>query len=273
MINTLTNIRLGHGGGALIDNVYVPATSGSMDNSVNVQYQSGYSMPPKGDRSRILHADGTVTHTGSVSFDLTYSSLAVVKNLCERGESFPVSLLDGEYGMNMLNCYVTSLSLSGSPSGILSASLSFMSDSPSNGITNSNVYNKRDAFTNELVPYWYSGNSYVRDWTFTFNQSVTPKFHNKCIYRSEKYGILAASPNYLFIGETDYSLDFTTFCPLITDNVHIYTSTFTIKGRTTGTGYIMGGSNDLGMYRYNIASHSEDRNNNITLTITQKGEY
>lgn len=274
-VDTITNIRLGHGGGAYIAGTYVPATSGNMENSVSVQYSSGYYMPnDTTSRSRILHSDGTVTHTGSVSFDLTTASLGVIKNIIGtstglRGVHFNVSLCDGVYARTMTNCYATSITMNGSPSGVLGASINFMSASPSTSADYSADQNTRDAFTVDLIPYWWSGNSYVRDWTFTYTQNVVPKFCNSTygLYKTTDDGIKAVSPTYLFIGEIDVSLDFTTFCPIVTDTVNIYNSAFSIIGRTTSSGYTMGGANDLGTYKYNIASHASLTNDDGMLYI------
>lgn len=263
-VQTLTDIRLGHGGGAYLNGVYVPATGGSMDNSVSVQYQSGYLMGSDStSRSRILHSDGTVTHSGSVSFDLTTSSLSVVSNIIRtRGLDFNVKLMDGAFSREMTNCYATSITLSGSPSGVLNGTVNFMGPTPS--IPDNNILepNARDSFTDGLIPYWWSGNSYVRDWTLTYNQNIVPKFCNKTsgFYNMISDGIAAVSPTYLFVGEIDVTIDFTTFCPLASDNVNISTNNFKIVGRTTSSGYNMGGSNDLGTYKYSITSHASLKN-------------
>lgn len=270
-VQTITTIRLGHGGGAYLNGTYIPATSGSMDNSVSVQYQSGYYMPGNTTpRSRILHSDGTVTHSGSVSFDLTTDVLDIVKEIVKvRRYPLSVKLCDGEHSREMTDCYATSVTLSGSPSGVLNGSINFMGPSPAVPGSNSSTENERDSFTNTLIPYWWSGNSYVRDWTFTYNQNVIPKFCNKTrgFYKSTDEGILAVSPTYLFVGEIDITLDFTTFCPMVTDTVNISNRSFKIIGRTTSSGYNMGGANDLGTYKYSISSHSTLTNDSAIITI------
>lgn len=267
-VETLTAIRLGYGGGATFNGTRVPVTAGNMDNSVSVQHQSAYLMPNNTtSRSRILHSDGTVTHTGNISFDLTNDALSSVKDILKRGQTFDVSLYDGVYGRSMTDCYATSISLSGSPAGLITATIAFMSTNPATKTTNVGNTNYSDIFSTDFIPYWWSGNSYVRDWTFTFNQSVTPKFSNLNLYKMTNEGVLASSPNYLFIGEIDCSLDFTTFCPLVSDKVYIANSSFKINGRTNSTGYTMGSFNDLATHKYNIMSHALGKNDSAMLTI------
>jgi hypothetical protein len=157
--------------------------------------------------------------------------------------------------------------MQGSPSGLISCTISFSSASPSEKVS-SNFTGMRDDFSADFIPYWWSGNSYVRDWTLSFNQSVTPKFANKNLYKMTNDRILASSPLYLFVGEIDVNLDFTCFCPLVSDKVNVSTSSFKINGRTSGSGYSMGGQNDLGMYKYSILSHALGSNDGEMLVIS-----
>lgn len=268
MADTLTAIRLGYGGTIILDGTNVLATSGSMDNTVTPAYTSGYSQPTSEvSRSRILHADGTVSHSGSIGFDMTFTALSAVKNILKRNATFSVGMYDGEYGMEMDNCYASSITLSGSPSGFITGSISFQSATPPTKSLGGSS-NLRDSLIADVIPYWWSGNSYVRDWTFTFNQQITPRYANKNSYLMQSEGILASSPLYIFVGEIDCTLDFTTFVPLVTDTVNIANSSFRIIGRTASTGYAIGGQNDLGTYKYSIVSHALGYNNGGMLTIT-----
>jgi hypothetical protein len=268
MSETLTAIRLGYGGYADVDGVKFAMTSGSMDNTVTASSMSMYNMGKTGSRGRVLHADGTVSHSGSLGFDLTLSSLTKLKSLMTRGSSFAVTMCDGEYGMRMQDCLASSISLSGSPSGVLSGSLSFVSDKPPQKRSNSAVSNSRDVFTDGVIPYWWSGQTYARDWNFSFSQSVTPRYGNKNIYNMVGDGILASSPLYIFVGEIEATLDFTTFVPLVTDSVNIANSSFRITGRVASTGYQAAGQSDLGMYKYSITSASLGRSNAPFLFIS-----
>lgn len=270
MTDTLTTIRLGYGGLVILNGASILATSGSMENNVTPAYTSGYNMPnDTSSRSRILHSDGTVTHTGSVGFDLTTSGLSAIRDLMTRNHRFGVTMYDGQFGMSMTNCAVESISMSGAPAGLISASVNFSSDTPANKLNSSFSINCRDCFIGEIIPYWWSGNSYVREWTLTFNQSVAPRFANLNKYSAslQSEGILASSPLYLFVGEIDVRLDFTTFCPLVTDTVHVSTDSFQIVGRTTGSGYTLSGQNELPTYKYSISSHAVGLNNAGVLTI------
>jgi len=268
MTDTITSFKLGYGGQAVLNGTRVLVTSGNMENSVNPVYTNAYSQPVSTDsRSRVLHADGTVTHTGTIGFDLTTDSLSALKPLVSRGAVFKVGLYDGENGMEMEKCYVTSISMNGSPSGFITASVGFSSAFPASKADGGSA-NNRDGFTENIIPYWWSGNSYVRDWSFSFNQQVVPKFANKNSYLLQNEGILASSPLYLFIGEIDCSLDFTTFVPLVTDTVSVASSGFRIVGRTNGSSYGFAGQNDLGTYKYSIVSSAIGTNDSAVLTIT-----
>jgi len=268
-VDTLTSIRLGYGGKGFLNGTQVLITSGSMESSVSIQHQSMYSMPNTNEsRSRVLHSDGTVQHTGSISLDLTTSALDVIKSILIRNKKFSVSIYDGTFGKTMNHCVATSIEINGQPSGFITATVSFMSDFPSVSESNSSSANNMNTFMNEIIPYWWSGNSYVRDWGFTFNQQVTPKYGNKNLYKMTNEGVLASSPLYLFVGETDCSLDFTTFCPLISDKVYIANSVFRFSGRTNSNGFSVSGANDLGMYKYNIISHALGNNENNVLVLT-----
>jgi hypothetical protein len=267
MTDTITTLRLGYGGLAEVAGNPVLVTSGSFENSVTPAYTSGYLMPnDTTSRSRILHSDGTVTHSGNVGFDLTDDGLSAVKGLMKRNERFTVKLCDGEYGKRMTDCAVNSLALSGNPSGYMTASIAFSSVNPPTDVSASSM-NRRDSFISSTIPYWWSGNSYVRDWNISFSQTVSPRFGNKNVYKMQDDGILASSPLYLFVGEISCTLDFTTFCPLVTDTVYIATTSFKVVGRTSGTGYTIGGLEDLPAYKYSIVSHAVGYNNNNMLTI------
>ena len=268
MSETLTAIRLGYGGYAAVDGVRFAMTSGGMENTVTASSMSMYGMGTSGSRGRVLHSDGTVSHSGSLGFDLTVASLSKLKQLMERGAKFSVTMCDGAFGMSMRDCLVSSISLSGSPSGLLSGSMSFVSDKPASKTTNSAVNNSRDVFTSDIIPYWWSGQTYARDWSFTFTQSVSPRYGNKNIYNMVGDGILASSPLYIFVGEIEASMDFTTFVPLVTDTVNIANSSFRITGRISSTGYQAAGQSDLGMYKYSITSASLGRSDAPFLFIS-----
>ena len=273
MADTITTLKLGYGGKALINGVPVLATSGSFTNSVTPSYNSAYEMPNDDtSRSRVLHADGTVTHSGSLGFDMTIGALSVLESLLARNQKFSVEMYDGQYGMKMGSqsgtngCVADSISISGSPGGFITASLSFQCIDPPTKLTTS-ASNMRDSHISDVIPYWWSGNSYVRDWTFSFSQTVTPKFVNKNRYQMISEGILASSPVYLFVGEIQAGLEFQTFCPLVTDSVYIASERFKIIGRTSSTGYAIAGLNELPSYRYSIQSSAIGRNNENILTI------
>jgi len=273
MTDTITSIRLGYGGRGFINGTEVLMTSGSLENSVSPAYTSGYLIPMNGtDRSRVLHADGTVTHSGSMGFDLTLNGLSVIESLMARNQKFNVEMYDGKYGfkiggVGLDGCVVDTITVSGAPNGFITGSLNFSCRNPATKQFSSLATNNRDMNIGDVIPYWWSGNSYVRDWTLTFSQAVTPKFSNLNRYQLTTEGILASSPVYLFVGEITVSLEFNTFCPLVTDTVYIATDSFKVVGRTTSTGYSVGGLNELPSYHYSIQSSAIGSNDHNILTI------
>ncbi|MCK9154618.1 MAG: hypothetical protein M0P12_00740 [Paludibacteraceae bacterium] len=273
MTDTITSIRLGYGGRGFINGTEVLMTSGSLENSVSPAYTSGYLAPmDETNRSRVLHADGTVTHSGSMGFDLTLNGLSVIENLMSRNQRFSVEMYDGKYGFEIGGtgedgCVLDTITVNGTPNGFIAASLNFSCRNPASKKFSSLSTNNRDSHISDIIPYWWSGNSYVRDWNLTYSQTVTPKFSNLNRYQLITEGILASSPVYLFVGEVSINLDFNTFCPLVTDTVYIATDSFKIVGRTTATGYSIGGLNELPSYRYSIQSSAIGKNDQNILTL------
>ena len=96
--------------------------------------------------------------------------------------------------------------------------------------------------------YWYSGNTDVKDWTFTMNQTLTP------IYTNEDM----KTPRYIKVGLFEFSLDVTTYEAFIAHNtIEIVTKSFTLKGSTTAKGYEFGGSMDLGHYKHTFSTAAD----------------
>jgi hypothetical protein len=233
--------RLGYGGSAEVAGQQVLITAGSFNTSDSPSYIEPWSIPPAGvSRSRVLHADGTEVYTGDLSLDVTDKFLTVLTTsaLLGRRYQFDVGIDDGEDAELMANCYLSSISLAGSPGGLVTASLSFVSaTAPVSSIGVANAFLRDD----EPLGYWYSGNTDVRDWTFTMNQATTP------VYRNEN----SQSPRYIKVGMVDYSLAVTTFDAVIAHStINIKTSSFTLTGVTTSSEYSFAGVTDIGTYRH-----------------------
>lgn len=239
--------RLGYGGSAVIDGQQVLITSGSFNTNHDNPYLEPWSIPATTDpRSRILHADGTENYSGDVALDVTDSFLAALTTakLFSRRYSFDVGINNGETSEVMTGCYLTSLSVSGAPGGLVNASISFVGPTaPASAVVANNFI--RD---DEPLGYWYSGNANVREWTLTMNQVANPVYINQN----------TVSPQYIKVGMVDYALEVVTFDNIIAyDNINIKTSTFTLTGVTTGESYSFDGPAELGGYRHSFETAAD----------------
>ncbi len=233
--------RLGYGGSAEIDGEQVLITSGGFATQKTPSFIEAYSIPPSTNtRSRMLHADGTEAYSADVSLDVTDAFLNVLTKtkLLGRRYTFDVGIHDGDSAQLMQDCYVASLSLTGAPGGIVTAQLSVVSkNAPASSLSVANAFIRDD----EPLGYWYSGNTQVRDWTFSFNQACTPMYGN----------LDTVAPKYIKVGLVDYTLQVTTFESLVAHTtINIATRTFTLTGVTSAKGYQFNGITDLGMYSH-----------------------
>ncbi len=240
--------RLGYGGSAEIAGQQVLITSGSFNTAQAPAYLNPWDINPSAvSRSRVLHADGTEAYSGEVSLDVTDKFLTVLTTatLLGRYYQFDVGIDDGEDAQLMEGCYVSSLSLSGAPGGLISASVSFVSaNAPASSLSVANAFVRDD----EPLGYWYSGNTDVRDWTFSMNQALTPMYGNQN----------SKTPLYIKVGMVDYSLSVTTFDAIQNHNViNIKTSSFTLTGVTTSEEYSFAGITDLGNYRHTFETAAD----------------
>lgn len=233
-------ILLGYGGSAIIQNVQVLVTSGSFDTAMSISYLTPMDIPPTFDsRTRVVHADGVKAYTGSVAVDVTENFLTLLDtdDLFKRRYCFDVSLFDGVDGYTMENVYLTSMTLSGSPGGIITASLSFTGPNEwqSDTVTHNFI---RDE---EPLAYWWSGNTDVSDWTLTLNQDVQPVYSNED----------TMDPRYMRIGLWDFSLDVSTYETLRQHEfIVVKTKKFTLTGNTSSEGYSYNGATSIGTYKH-----------------------
>jgi hypothetical protein len=239
--------RLGYGGSGLIGSVQVLITSGNVDVAKSVSFLQPLDIAPTtASRSRVKHADGTEVYTCSLAFDVTNAFLQelTTSKLLMRRYKFNIGYNDGENAWGMTDCYLTSLTVSGSAGGLLSGSVSAMgtgepASPPSFAVPNLYVGFSNGSADNIPVGYWYSGNTNVKDWTLTMSQEVTPVFLNKD----------ETTPRYLRVGVVSYSLQVTTYEQMYNhDSISISTSSFTLTGVQTAKGASYGGQAELGGY-------------------------
>lgn len=271
MISSNTVIELGYRGRAILNGSAFLVTSGSMENPVSASYLSGYDMAGTETKSRIYHAAGVVSHTGSLSFDLTTESCQAIKGILlnPRGTTFTVQMFGNDAGWQMNNCVAQSVALNGSPNGLVTGSISFISDVPPS-ISSLNETNARDSFSSTLVPYWHTGAYLVRDWSLNFGMNVLPKYCNGDEAKSYAlFGIKAHSPKYLFLGECQYDLNFSCFQKL--------TNGFSVKlgGNqvfscdnyvVTGSALNIGGVGDINIFKYSASSHATEDNEGVSIS-------
>lgn len=255
------NKRLGYGGSGAIDGTQVLLSSGSLEEGVSPSFITAYDISPtEASRSRMLHADGVVVWSGSLSFDVTATSLSVLGTgkLLKRYYQFDVGIDDGNDSYTLADCHATSVSMQGAPGGLISAQVGVISgeQSTSGGVPNSNILHDGGQ---QPYGYWYSGNTDVRDWNFTMTQDVQPVYSNENIME----------PKYLKVGLITYSLQVTTYDAVIAHtSISVATASFNLSGVTTGEGYTFNGITDLGMYSHTFETSADATAGSDDIIIT-----
>jgi len=251
--------QLGFAGVGFVDMQQVLITSGSMSKEHNVPYVQPLDIPNiEGSaggpsRTRVQYADGTITLTGSIGFDINAPGMALftVSRLLRRGYNFPIRMFDGETGYYLRECFITSLSLSGSVGGLVTASLNFVSrhDWQPQPDAATGLFNRPES----PIGYWAAGNANVRDWTFNYTQSAEPVYLNQMVV-TDVVSFPAEDdrwPRYIRVGVVEYGLDVTTYDGVLAhDTIKIFTSAFTLTGTTGSEGYNFGGPTDLGTFTH-----------------------
>jgi hypothetical protein len=147
---------------------------------------------------------------------------------------------------------MTSLALAGAPGGFITASLSYMSKSVRvpGSVTNNYIlddyYGAVPTDANQPAGYWWSGNTDVKEWTFTMNQNVEPVYLNEDI----------TGPRYLKVGLIDYTLDVTLYQEWNLTAISIMTKTLTLiaSAVSAANSFAFNGVSDLGTYGYSFTS-------------------
>ena len=270
--------RLGYGGSAVVDGAQVLITGGSMEQADSPSFLEMLDIDPTGtpmpSRSKILHADGVSAFTGSITFDLTKLIMDKITTttLLARGHKFNVGICDGSGGdsstdvkWSMKDCYLTNLTLSGAPAGLITATLAFMAKearNSSDGVANAYIlddyYGAGGSTDNQPTGYWWSGGTDIKEWTFTMNQAVEPVYINKDVM----------TPQYLKVGLIDYQLDVTLYNAGTPSVIAIRTSSFTLTGVSTALGYTFNGVTDLGMYSHSFVTAADATTGSSGVIIT-----
>jgi hypothetical protein len=123
--------------------------------------------------------------------------------------------------------------------------------SGSNFVTTATAGNAATTVPNDFIRdqtpygYWYSGNTDVKDWSFSFNQATTPVYINED----------DDSPRYIKVGLIDCSLEVNTYEAVQTHKViNIATTSFTLTGDTSSEGFQFLGQTELGQYAHMFES-------------------
>lgn len=237
--------RLGYGGSAVLDGVQVLVTGGSFESMTSPSYIEAASIQPfANQRGRILHASGTRSHSGSISFDVTETSLGLFPAMLKRGFTCIAGIHDGENSLRMTGVRFGSVSLTGAAGGVIACTASFqgVSAAVSGGVANVNLFNDEALDSSQRpLAYWQSGNVGVREWSFSMSQELTPFYGN----------LNSLDPLYLKVGLISYSLSVTTYEQVRPHtSISISTSAFSLQGTTTSRGYSYGGQTDLGSFTH-----------------------
>jgi hypothetical protein len=230
---------LSYAGGGSVAGASVLVTSGS----VSVEHHPGIMepmyLPASGPRVQNVYSTGTMVTTGSIGFDLTYGSAGILSGgaLFSRAYKFSVSVGDGQDGFSVSDCLATSVSVSGSAGGLVTASVSFISKNDASG-------GGSGGGVRDPVGYWASGGGDVKDWSLSFSQQVEPIYLNSA----------EVWPRGMRIGLIEATLEVSTFSRNLKQDVIIATSGVTLTGYTASQGYSFNGAGDVGTYKHSFTT-------------------
>ena len=263
--------RLGYGGSAEIDGIQVLITGGNFDETFTTSFLQMVDTPPSGTgRTRVRHADGVNSYSGSLTFDVTAAAMSMfsVSRMLGRWYSFDVGINDGNVSEKLTGCKVTSLSLTGAPGGLVSASVSFMAKQAFSANSVANAFIRDDTTpSGQVAGYWWSGpgdlTMKLKTWTLTMNQESQSVYGNKN----------ETEPLYIRVGLVDYLLDVEVYEEFlgVNDAVRICTKTFTLTGIPFTRGFSFNGVTDLGTFKYSFgtaATASDPQSDVDTISVT-----
>ena len=265
--------RLGFGGSAVVAGVQVLYTGADLTTSLTPSYQMPLDISPTAvSRSKTLHAMGVESYAGNVSLDVTQNFLAILTTatLFARRYQFTFGFNDGETSKEMLNCYATSVTVSGAAGGLMTASISMTSATkwtqpPTIPVTDAYIGFQGGDVKNIPKGYWHSGNTNVKDWSLSMTQDAVPVYTNQD----------TPAPRYIRVGLVSYTLQVTTYEQLYpygavttSDNIIISASTFTLTGRLTSEGTSFNGPSDLGGYVHTFETAADASTGSGDVIIT-----
>jgi hypothetical protein len=267
--------RLGYGGSAVVAGVQVLYTSADLTTSLTPSYQMPLDISPTAvSRSKTLHAMGVESYAGNVSLDVTQNFLAILTTatLFARRYQFTFGFNDGETSKEMLNCYATSVTVSGAAGGLMTASISMTSATkwtqpPTIPVTDAYIGFQGGDVNNIPKGYWHSGNTNVKDWSLSMTQDAAPVYTNQD----------TPSPRYIRVGLVSYTLQVTTYEQLFpyapspvagTDQIFVSTSSFTLVGKLTSEGTSFNGPSDLGGYVHTFETSADAATGSGAVIIT-----
>ena len=256
-----TSKRLGYGGSASIGGTQLLITGGSFDYARTVSYLNMIRTPPSATMAgRVQHADGIKDYTGSLSFDVHDGAMALFGTtaLLGRYYEFTVGINDGVNDWKMEKCKATSVTVSGAVGGVVSAQVSFLAKTAKVAGGTPNAFIRDTAIP---LGYWYTGggsSDNIRDWSLTMAQEA------QLVYRNED----SMDPGYIKVGLVSYVLSVTSYNSITAPaSINIGTSSFTLTGNTTGSGFSYGGITDVGSYSYTFeTSSSTGKSNAVVIT-------
>ena len=202
-------------------------------------------LPTNVTRSKMLHAEGTITDTINISFDLTDASLGIISDLFVSNAVFDITLNDGNTQVKLDECKANGITLSGSAGGIITCNIDGIAIGPPTiGAASANTF-IRDQ---EPIGYWFSGNTDVRDWTLTMSQEASLVFPNDAQERA----------HYIKVARWSFQLDVTTYEAIQPHaTIEIKTDSWTLKGETTSESYSFNGQSDFGMFSHSITTSAD----------------
>ena len=170
-----------------VGGVVVSVTSASFLRGLDVPTASSFYLPQDEDtdssaRSKIRLGYGVYSYSGEISFELSLSSLSLIKNsFFKRNSIFHIAMCDGENTLSIANCVWSNFNITGEPNSTVNISISFLSNNGykndmvlSEGDLNSPLYDETD----RLIPYWQTGIDGIQGFGISFSRSVTPVYLN-----------------------------------------------------------------------------------------------
>jgi hypothetical protein len=158
----------------VINGTTVNVTSANLQGNNNFSYTLYAVTPPTGPRQKVMHARGTAETVVSMSGELTQEGGAIASLLGSnaRGVGFGVTVSQGNLADSVSSCILESFSLSGSPNGNITYSLTARSNVPVG--SGPPVISTR----HHPVPSWSSGNGLITAWSISHSVSLSAHYRN-----------------------------------------------------------------------------------------------